>query len=124
MIINNVELKHPIIVFTGHFGCGKSYIANKLKNILDIGINLNRFDFFSRFILYIANVDLLNIKYKFINDIKLDFILIKYCTKKDFLNYVKNQLNDNQMDFELFNYFISNVIGINKFNNLTPEIEE
>jgi hypothetical protein len=124
-IKKNIKIEKPIIVFAGDYGSGKTYIANKIQNVCQVGIKLNIYDFFSRYILYICNISPFQIDYQFVNDISIDYNLFKYCDKKDFLNYVRGEiLNNHKMDFNLFKYLLKNIFNVNNVNNTTDQIQD
>jgi dephospho-CoA kinase len=55
-------IKHPIIVLTGHYGCGKSYSAKIIRRDLDIAVNVNKYDFITRQLLYVCGINPINTK--------------------------------------------------------------
>jgi len=54
--MNTTPIKYPIIVLTGHYGCGKSYAAKLVKNDLSIAVNVNKYDFITRWLMYILDI--------------------------------------------------------------------
>lgn len=125
MVKKTIEkIKHPIIVFTGHHYCGKSYSAKLVKNDLDIIVNINRYDFITRILMYILNINPVKTPYNQITENYIDYKIMNDPKKIHLYEYAK----DSVMLFKGLNkdiiiYILKNILEINNknFENITEE---
>ena len=103
-------MKHPIIVLTGHYGSGKSYSAKIIRRDLDIAVNINKYDFITRYVLYVCGISPIQTKQKwFTNDI-LDYQVITYPPSFGVLNYIKDSISlTGALNSEILAYMLTNL---------------
>ena len=61
--IVTTPLSSPYIVLCGFYNCGKSYSASLIKNDLDIAVNINKYDFITRLLMYFFEINPISTDY-------------------------------------------------------------
>jgi energy-coupling factor transporter ATP-binding protein EcfA2 len=120
-IVEVRENKNPIIVLTGHDGCGKSYLMKLVENNIASQVNLNYLDFYTKILLYILSINPVTTDWKWIRRIDIDQKLL---TNKFTLNYIKDEISkDYWMKNEYIDYIIKNYIDLPSTATM-PEISQ
>jgi hypothetical protein len=118
------ELKHPIILICGHHYCGKSYSANLVKNDLDIVVNINRYDFVTRILMYIFSINPINTSYNWITENYIDYKIMSEPEKAHLYKYAKDNVKlFKGLNKDIIIYILKNILEINNknFENIPEE---
>lgn len=109
-IINIKTIQQPIILLSGDYGTGKSYIHKLLSKYIQSAVSLNKFDFITRKILFILNIHPLQINYTLLNDDMIDREL--YANNSNMI-YLQNKISsEKNVSIESMKYFIENILKI------------
>lgn len=111
------EVNKPVIVLTGYNGCGKSYSAKLVKKDLDIGVNLNRYDFVTRQLMYLSDINPIYTSYSQFNLDILDYHVISSPATKDIIDYAKDTFRlEKGMTRDNVAYILQNIFKCNNVN--------
>lgn len=124
MILGTIrEVKKPVIVLTGHNGCGKSYAAKIVRNDLDITVNLNRYDFITRWLMYIADINPALTDYNQISLDSIDYHMINDPSKRDMLDYIKDSVKlAKGINADIVSYILQHIFKCTNIN--VPQLNE
>jgi len=118
--INIKSVQNPIIVISGNYGTGKSYIHKLISKYIQSAVSLNKFDFITRKLLFILDIHPLQINYVLINDDLIDREL--YFTNSNMI-YLKDKINSEQtINLDSMKYFIEHILSIPLNLYSDPEI--
>jgi dephospho-CoA kinase len=106
------NVSKPVIVISGDYGVGKSYINKLIKKYLNSVVNINKYDFITRKLLYILKVHPLQVGYALLASDKVDSQLYNNNTK---INYLRDRYDTSkQFTPDMLEYFIINILGVEK----------